>query len=188
MERFNKQIGLTLCVWVCVCFRNSSSAYLSTLVCLHLVVPITGWLEEHIYHTGVHAYTRTHTRMHPPTQTVGSSPAVTPHSRQMGDICSLEIFLHYCHRGTSLNVCFPAPVLMRMCLLKWWSTWQRTFTRRHARTDHTCDSVLSSPASSGYVCQMHYLRCSEQGQRKSAAQLHARYSMPYPHGVDIYVG
>lgn len=85
--------------------------------------------------------THTHAHTHK-----GLYPAVTPHSRQMGDICSLEIFLHYCHRGTSLNVCFPALLLMRTCLLKWWSTWQRTFTWRRARTDHTCDSVLSGGA------------------------------------------
>lgn len=90
----------------------------------------------------------------------GLSPAVTPHSRQTGDICSLEIFLHYCHRGTSLNVCFPAPVLMRTCLLKWWSAWLRTFTLRRVPTDHMCDGERASR-------QMRCLLCSEQGQIKT---------------------
>lgn len=79
----------------------------------------------------------------------GLSPAVTPHSRQMGDICSLEILLHYCHWGTSLNVCFPAPVLMRTCLLKWWSAWHETFTLRHALNDHTC--VMAAKPTARYA-------------------------------------
>lgn len=91
----------------------------------------------------------------------GLSPAVTPHNRQMGDICSLEIFLHYCQWGTSLNVCFPAPVLMRTCLLKWWSAWHRTFTLRRAPTDHMCDDGRANS-------QMCCLLCSEQGQIKTA--------------------
>ena len=134
--------------WPCVCFRNLSSVFLSSaleLVCLCPIIPIGGW-NKFITQECTHTHTDTH---------CGLSPAVTPHSRQMGDICSLEIFLHYCHRGTSLNVCFPDPVLMRTCLLKWWSTWQKTFTQHHAPTDHMCDSVLSSRAS-----RVMFARCT----------------------------
>lgn len=118
----------------------------------------------------------------------GLSPAVTPHSRQMGDICSLEIFLHYCHRGTSLNVCFPAPVLMRTCLLKWWSTWQRTFTQRHAPTDHMCDSVLSSRAS-----RVMSARCTTFAvQNKVNSRLLCRTVVPdivhSIHRAHVYIG
>lgn len=116
-----------------MCFRNSGCVHLLSV----LLVSHRWLMQEYIYHTGAHTYTQAGS---------GLSPAVTPHSRQMGDICSLEIFLHYCQRGISLNVCFPAPVLMRTCLLKWWSTWRWTFTRHHAPTDHTCDGVLSSRA------------------------------------------
>ena len=139
MERFNKQSGLTLCVSetpvACTCCFFSRA-------CLFVSYHSHRWLIVGIHLSHRNAHTTAHTQTHS-----GLSPAVTPHSRQMGDICSLEIFLHYCHRGTSLNVCFPAPVLMRTCLLKWWSTWQRTFTQRHAPTDHMCGSVLSSRAS-----------------------------------------
>lgn len=122
--------------WPCVFQKLCASVLVVCVFVCVLSFPSVADSRETFITRGC-TYTHTHS---------GLSPAVTPHSRQMGDICSLEIFLHYCHRGTSLNVCFPAPVLMRTCLLKWWSTWQRTFTLRHAPTDHTCDSVLSSRA------------------------------------------
>lgn len=81
---------------------------------------------------------------HQHTQGPPPSPAVSSCSRQMGDSCSLEIFLHYCHQGTSLNVCFQAPVLMRTCLLKWWSTWQRPPPHPTHTHDHHQHASLQS--------------------------------------------
>lgn len=164
------QSGSTLCV--CRTLRWTRACR-SLLLCLFVSYnfPSVAEGEKYIYlsphHTHTHTLTHTHTHK-------GLYPAVTPHSRQMGDICSLEIFLHYCHRGTSLNVCFPALVLMRTCLLKWWSTWQRTFTWRRARTDHTCDSVLSGGAGRVTSARCTTLARSEQGQFGAATRLSAR--------------
>lgn len=161
-ESFDKKSGLTL--WV---FRNSGTFCLLfwLFACVLRFPSVTdcknAFITPECTHTLAHAH-------------CGLSPAVTPRSRQMGDICSLEIFLHYCHRGTSLNVCFPAPVLMRMCLLKWWSTWQKTFTRHHARTDHMCDSVLSSRAS-----RVMFARCTTfAAQNKVNSRLLRRSVLP----------
>lgn len=106
--------------------------------------------------SGIHYYTGIHTQKH-----TGTSPDVTPHSRQMGDSCSLEIFLHYCHQGTSLNVCFQAPVLMRTCLLKRWSTWQRTpiptpTNMLCCRAGRVCTISDQSQVQPGILCCAEY--------------------------------